>query len=172
MKKDMHFTCHFDKTVRALNHGGAFLVAENLEGRVNLMTIGWGTLGMIWGRPIFTVMVRKSRNTYETMNKGGEFTVNVPVNGLKKELLFCGTKSGRDYDKVKETGLDLVRSKKVGAPIIDQCQIHYECVIKNKKQLQKDDFLSPDIIKAYYSGGDYHMVFFGEIVASCCDEEI
>lgn len=170
MKKDMHFTDHFEKTIRSFHHGGAFLVAKNFRGQVNLMTIGWGSLGIIWGKPIFIVMVRNSRNTFTAMDQGEEFTVNVPEKGLKEELLFCGTKSGRDYDKVKETGLDLIESKKVKVPIILQCQIHYECVLVNKKQFQRDDFLAPDIPKRFYPNGDYHMVFFGEIVASYCDD--
>ena len=170
MKNDMNFSDHFGKTIQALSHGGAFLVAESSEGRVNVMTIGWGTLGVAWGKPIFAVLVRRSRHTFEAMNRGDSFTVNVPIGGFGKELLFCGTKSGRDHNKIKETGLVPGKSRKVKAPIIDQCQIHYECVTVSKKQMEKGDFLSPEIIRGYYGNDDHHMVFFGEIVVSYCDE--
>lgn len=168
----MEISDHFQKTLRALNHKGAFLAAELINGQANIMTIGWGTLGTIWGKPIFTVLVRPSRNTFKAITEGASFTINVPVNGLQKELLFCGTKSGRDFDKIKETGLILNESKKVKAPIIEQCQIHYECIIVNQTQLNKNDFLLSNIINNYYSNDDYHLLIFGKIVASYCEENL
>ena len=81
--------------------GTAALVTTAAEGKVNTMTIGWGTLGVEWGKPLFTVFVRQSRYTKELLDKNGEFTINVPLKGTdrKQALGFCGSKSGRDVDK-------------------------------------------------------------------------
>ena len=74
------------------------------------------------------VPVRKSRYTHGLIEKSGEFTVSVPLNkDLKDALMFCGTKSGRDYDKFKECNLTPIPGKEIDTPVIGECQLHYEC---------------------------------------------
>ena len=78
---------------------GAFLTTA-AGGRHNTMTIGWGALGNIWGKPVFTVMVRHSRYTHELIEAHNEFTVSFPLTAaFSKALGLCGSKSGRDMDK-------------------------------------------------------------------------
>ena len=82
------------------NVGKGVLLTTKADGRPNTMTIGWGTLGIEWGKPICTVFVRESRYTKELLDKNGEFTVNVPMGEIDKNILaVCGTKSGIDMDK-------------------------------------------------------------------------
>jgi flavin reductase (DIM6/NTAB) family NADH-FMN oxidoreductase RutF len=84
---------------------GAFLTVK-LEDKVNTMTIAWGSLGFMWNKPVFIAMVRYSRYTYELIDKAEDFTISLPLQGqLKKALGLCGSKSGRDIDKIKEFGL-------------------------------------------------------------------
>ena len=71
----------------------AALVTAKADGEVNSMTIGWGTLGTEWAKPIFTVFVRQSRHTKTLLDKNGEFTINVPLKGadVKEIMRVCGT---------------------------------------------------------------------------------
>jgi flavin reductase (DIM6/NTAB) family NADH-FMN oxidoreductase RutF len=84
---------------------GAFLTVR-AEDQVNTMTIGWATIGFVWKKEVFMVAVRDSRHTFSLMEKSDNFTVTVPTDKTFKEaVMFCGTKSGRDFDKFKECGL-------------------------------------------------------------------
>jgi len=150
----------------ALSGDGALLLTRDKDGRANPMTIGWAQVGIVWGRSTLTVLVRKSRYTYSCLLTGMEFTINVPAQGtLSEELLYCGTKSGRDVDKVDACGLTLKQARKVQTPIIEQCQVHYECRIVLRKQLSVDDFSAPAILDEYYQDNDHHMIVTGEILA-------
>ena len=85
--------------------------------KVNTMTIGWGTIGIEWGKPIFVAYVRVGRHTRQMLDETGEFTINVPYGDVDSRILgVCGTKSGRDTDKIAELGLELVDSDVVSVP--------------------------------------------------------
>jgi len=77
---------------------GAFLTVRAGEA-LNTMTIGWATIGYVWRKPVFTVLVRDSRHTFGIIEKAVDFTVSVPTTDMQDAIMFCGTKSGRDYDK-------------------------------------------------------------------------
>jgi len=142
---------------------GIFLTVKD-GGRVNTMTIGWGTFGRMWNRPVFMVMVRYSRFTYELIEKADAFTVSVPLNGkFKQALAVCGSKSGRDIDKFKECGLVAKPGQKVDTPVIDGCDIHVECRIVYKQPLAPEQ-LPKGIIDTSYKDGDFHVLYYGEIL--------
>jgi flavin reductase (DIM6/NTAB) family NADH-FMN oxidoreductase RutF len=173
MKVDMNWIQHIDQLKGALSGDGVFLVAVDQDGKANPMTIGWGQIGIVWSRPVFTVLVRRSRYTHGCLLHSEDFTINVPTKGkLKEELLFCGTKSGRDVDKAKTLGLTLTPGREISAPIIDACSLHYECRILARKQLERGDLVSPDVLSMYYKSDDHHMIVMGEIVAAYADEKI
>ena len=94
------------KTLAALANPGLLLAATNHEGRSNAMTIGWGSVGLVWGLPVFIVLVRPSRFTYGLIEETGEFTVNVPTRDLGAPAI-CGSRSGREMDKFGELGIAL-----------------------------------------------------------------
>ena len=158
---------HIDILKEALSGNGAFLVALDKNGRANPMTIGWAQVGIVWSRPTLTVLVRKSRYTYSCLVDTPDFTVNVPAVGtLDDQLLFCGTKSGRDLDKAAACGLTLSPAQRVRTPIIAECHVHYECKVVVRKQLSGTDFSSPAILDEYYQDDDQHMIVIGEIVTA------
>jgi len=151
----------------AFTRGGAFLVVVDQQGKPNAMTIGWGQVGIVWSRPVFTVLVRCSRYTHACIRSADAFTVNVPRGGeLSGELAFCGTHSGRDVDKAAECGLTMVPATAVEVPIIDECALHYECRILARTQQVREDFSSDEVLERYYASGDHHLAVFGEIVAA------
>lgn len=144
---------------------GAFLTVKSKD-KLNTMTIGWGNIGYIWNKPIFIVAIRYSRYTYEMIENSNEFTVSVPLKvDMKNELSVCGTKSGREIDKFKELNLTTREGNKVKTPIIDECDLHYECKIVYK-QAMEPGLLDQDIKDLKYKENDYHVLYYGEIVDS------
>ena len=146
------------------------LLTTRTEDRVNTMTIGWGKIGIEWNRPIFIAYVRETRFTKQMLEDSGEFTVNIPYGEVDNKILsYCGTKSGRDTDKILDMGLTLVASDVVDVPGIQQLPLTLECKVIYK---QKQDLNSmPDsVIQRFYpvmeeSGfQDYHIAYYGEIV--------
>ncbi|MBU3158603.1 flavin reductase family protein [Clostridium frigoris] len=160
---EINFTDNLERGMKFLKTQGAFLTVKDGE-KINTMTIGWGNVGYIWNRPIFTVMVRKSRYTIDFLENTNNFTVSIPLNeNMKKALMVCGSKSGRDIDKFKECNLTLEKSKKVDTPIIGECELFYECKIVYKQEMDPK-LLLKDIVKSSYEMGDYHTLYYGEIV--------
>ena len=173
MKKNTEWSDHAGLLRQALSGNGAFLVVPSRKPQANLMTIGWGEIGVVWSRPVFTVLVRRSRYTYDCLLEADSFTINVPRNGqLSEALEVCGTKSGRDLDKASSCSLDLTEGQKVACPVIEQCALHYECSIIARKQLENEDICSPEITRSYYAGGDYHMIVIGEILSAYAEEDL
>lgn len=169
-KTTIRYTDLFGETMRRMREDGLLLVTAGADGKPNVMTIGWGTIGAIWGRPVFVVLVRPSRYTYSRLEESGDFTVNVAPAELADAASHCGTVSGRDHDKFREKSLTTVPSRQVRPPIIQECVIHYEC-----RTLHKNDVIPGALAQAVlddaYPGGDFHRIYFGEIVAAYADED-
>jgi flavin reductase (DIM6/NTAB) family NADH-FMN oxidoreductase RutF len=89
--------------------------------------------------------------------------VSIPSANMGNELTFCGTKSGRDYDKFKECKLAVVAAQRVVSPIIKTPGLHYECKIVYKTAM-RPDFLDKELDQNVYPLKDYHTLYFGEIV--------
>jgi len=170
-KIEIGFTEHLDKTLSVMGKMGLLLVSADPKGKPNAMTIGWGTVGIIWGKPIFTVLVRPSRYTYGLIENSEDFTVNVPTADMRDAVNFCGSKSGRDYDKFKENGLIALPSKNVKTPAIEQCSIHYECKIVHKNDVMKEK-LDGKIVSSAYKSGDFHTIYYGEILGVYASPEL
>ena len=98
MKQEINVLAYAGQILEAVNKG--VLLTTAADGEVNAMTIGWGSFGIEWNKPLFTVYVRQSRYTKALLDKNPEFTVNIPVGAVDKKILgVCGSKSGRDVDK-------------------------------------------------------------------------
>ncbi|MGQ9630521.1 MAG: flavin reductase family protein [bacterium] len=163
-KVEVYYADYLKETFQVMGKEGLLLASQDGKGKPNAMTIGWGTVGIIWGKPVFVVLVRPSRYTYGLIESSGAFTVNVPPRELAEVVSFCGTVSGRDHDKFRERGLTAVPGKHVKAPIIEECVINYECRVVHKNDVLKDE-LDPRIRSSSYPAGDFHRVYFGEILA-------
>ena len=167
MKKQVNPFDYAGEICKALPKG--ILITTKNGDFVNSMTIGWGHIGIEWGKPIFVAYVRESRHTKTMLENHGEFTINVPVGDVDSNILaVCGRKSGRDLDKVKELGLHLVESDVVSVPGIEELPLTLECKVIYK---QKQDLsaIPEDILKRYYPADetgiqDYHYAYYGEIV--------
>ncbi len=153
---------HMAVAEEAISHikRGAFLTVKADEA-LNTMAIGWATIGFVWSKPILMVAVRNSRHTFEIIEEAADFTVSVPLGDMDDAIMFCGTKSGRDYDKFKECNLELKDGQKVVSPIINTPGLHFECKIVFKAAM--DPAHLAEEYDMLYPKKDYHTLYFGEI---------
>ena len=137
---------------------------------VNTMTIGWGKIGIEWNKPVFIAYVRETRHTRKMLDESGEFTVNIPCGKIDSGILsYCGTKSGRDTDKIRDLGLTLVDSDLVAAPGIRELPLTLECrvIYKQKQDLTQ---MQESVLERFYPAmdetgfQDYHIAYYGEIL--------
>lgn len=168
-----HFVEPFDyagNLCKALSKG-VLLTTRNGD-EVNTMTIGWGMIGIEWGKPVFLALVRQSRHTKKLLDATGEFTVNIPLDTVDKKIIgFCGSKSGADVDKIKELGLTLEEPAVICVPGIRQLPLTLECKVLYQ-QTQGAEHLPKSIVDRYYPMPyDDHTVYYGEIVSAYIIEE-
>ena len=142
---------------------GAFLTVSH-SGRDNTMTIGWGSLGVVWGKPIFSVLVRPSRYTFGLLEASGEFTVSVPLTDMTKALAICGSQSGRDIDKFAAAGLQKLPGIKLATPVIAGAGLHYECKVVFSQPMDPTR-LDAELGGTCYPCGDHHTIYYGLIEA-------
>ena len=148
----------------------ALLTAGSLE-RCNTMTIGWCQTGRLWNLPVCTVYVRPERYTYQFMEENPYFTVSVLPEGMKAAMALCGTKSGRDMDKIKACGLT-VRAGESGAPFFQEAETVLVC---RKLYVQDMDPAcvaagQEKILPYYGEKGGWHRIYTGEIVEAYAAE--
>lgn len=169
MKREIQVWDYAGEILEATGKG--VLLTTKADGQVNTMTIGWGTLGIEWGKPIFTVFVRQSRYTKQLLEKNPEFTINVPYGEFDKNILgVCGTKSGRDMDKIEALGLTLEEPLTVSVPAIRQLPLTLECKVIYRQD-QDPKAIDPECDARYYAKGtpnegDYHTAYYGLITAA------
>lgn len=172
MKKEISVYQYAPHILDHLTRSG-ILVTAKVGDKVNSITIGWGTIGMQWGKPLFQAYIRESRYTKAMLDEAKEFTVNIPLertDRVKEILAFCGAKSGRDCDKVSELGLTLVDGEKTAAPAIKELPITLECKVIYSVR-QDASAMPADVTGKYYPNwkvdrNDVHSVYYGEIVAA------
>lgn len=164
-KRDIQFTEHYSAVMRRLTSGGLLLGSYDAAGTPNIMTVGWGSLGSIWGIPGWIVLVRPSRHTYQGIEHGGVFSVNVPTADMSAACETCGTLSGRDVDKFAKCGLTAEKGQTVLAPVVAQCPIVYECQVVHSNDVMPER-LDEEIISGFHVNGDFHRVYFGKILSA------
>ncbi len=145
-----------------------FLVTAGDPDSHNTMTASWGYAGVMWNKNSFITAIRPQRYTKEFLDKSAYFTASFFPADMREALAFCGSHSGRDHDKEKQTGLTPV-SIDTGDGSTTTAYAQAELIIVCKKtyvQLMKSEcFISPEVDKANYAAGDYHTQYIGEIVA-------
>jgi len=125
-------------------------VAEH-EGKQSICPLGW-KMNTSGSPPMIAVSIAPARFTHDLIANSGEFVLAWPGEELAETTLFCGTCSGGDVDKIKETGLSIVHGQYVKAPLIQECIANLECRLAG--QLTTGD----------------HTIFVGEIMAVWVNE--
>ena len=148
------------------------LLTTKAGDKLNTMAIGWGMMGIQWNKPIFIALVRGCRHTYSMLEENPEFTINIPLEALDKNIIrVCGTKSGRDMDKFQELGLTAEDPEKISVPGIRQLPLTLECKVLYKQQQYPENLLSKEPLKFYQETpasiqDEYHTAYYGEIVSA------
>ncbi len=124
----------------------------DLKGKRNIITLAW-SMPVSFNPPMVAVSIGFQRESYRMIMESGEFVINVPSSKMVREVLLCGTLSGRSYDKFSKVGLTAVPARKVKAPVIGECIAHLECKVE----------------KAVEAGD--HMVFIGRVLEAYAEEE-
>ena len=140
------------------------LVSAGDKDKFNMMTASWGGVGFLWNKPVVFVFIRPERYTREFVDAKGAFTLSFLGEEHKTAHKICGAKSGRDIDKMKETGF---------TPIFEDGGIGYEeanLVLVCKKlyttKFEKEKFLSPELPAKWYPEDDFHHVYYGQIIGA------
>ena len=129
------------------------IVAVDDSGRVNTMPAGWAMIAS--GKPpMFAVAVGRSNYTHELIEQSQEFIIAFPSPGQEEGVLYTGTHSGRDVDKMANTGFETVPATRVRPPLLKGCIVNLECKLASRTP-----------------AGD-HTIFVGEVVASHIEEGV
>ena len=128
----------------------------------NTMTASWGGLGWLWNNPVAFIFVRPERHTHDFLESSDKVTLSFFPESCRKALQICGTKSGRDCDKVKEAGLDPAVLKD-GAMTFKQARLTLACRKLFKSDMKQADFLDKELLNKWYSNAGLHSVYVLEI---------
>ena len=127
--------------------------------RVNAMTASWGAMGVLWNRPVLIAFVRPQRYTYSLL-EASDVCSACFLDGQREALKICGTKSGRDTDKISESGLTPVELEGIWG------FAEAGRVLKLRKlfvsDMKKENFLDSALLRNYPEN-DYHRVYVYEI---------
>lgn len=179
MKRQINVFEYANEIMTHLQKG--VLLTTQSKGKVNTMTISWGSLGIEWNKPIFITYVRESRHTKKMLDENPEFTINIPVREFDKKILgFCGTQSGVSVDKIKHLDLTLEDSEVISVPGIKELPLTLECKVIYKQAQEpnaimkenRERFYPKDVSGDFHgANADYHTVYYGEIINAYIIEE-
>jgi flavin reductase (DIM6/NTAB) family NADH-FMN oxidoreductase RutF len=119
------------------------------DGAANVLTIAW--VGTVCSAPpMLSVAVRPSRYSWRLLNAAREFVVNIPPADLVRKVDLCGMWSGVEHDKFGELGLTAQPASKVDAPLITECPINLECVVRHQLDLGAHELFIAEIVAVHY----------------------
>ncbi len=123
----------------------AVIVTCGDETRSNMLTVAWtGTL--CTNPPMCYISVRPERYSYPLIRERMEFTINLTTAAMARATDWAGVRSGRDFDKWKETGLTAVKGVKVACPYIAESPLNIECRVKEIVKLGSHDMFIADVV--------------------------
>lgn len=141
------------------------LVTAGSMKHFNTMTASWGGFGILWNRPVAFVFIRPQRYTFEFTEKHDQFTLSFFGQEHREVLSYCGSRSGRNVDKVKETGIT-----PLATPSGNICFIESKLVFECKKLFRNDflaeHFMEKELTGNYYPEKDFHRMYIGEITSA------
>ena len=137
------------------------LVTSGNSDKFNTMTVSWGGVGIMWGKPVTYTFIRPQRYTFEFMEKNGYFSMSFFDETQRDALKFCGSKSGRDCDKVKETGLTPAFTED-GVPYFEEAKLVLVCKKMYSQFLNEESIEDTESVAKWYDN-DYHKMYVSEI---------
>ena len=141
------------------------LVTAGTSENFNTMTASWGSIGWLWNKPVAFVFIRPERYTHEFIEANERLTLSFYPEDCRKALQLCGTKSGRNTDKVVETGLTPITMKS-GTITFKEARLTLDCRKLFKTEMTEEAFIDKDVLHRWYSeqeGGGLHTIYIMEI---------
>jgi flavin reductase (DIM6/NTAB) family NADH-FMN oxidoreductase RutF len=132
---------------------------ESKESGVTAMTASWGGLGVLWNTPVATIYVRPQRHTYSLLENNERISLCFLGDGHRKDLAQCGSKSGKDFDKILECGLKVDEID--GVKVISDSQTVMVCKKLYADDLKEEKFIDRSHLSHY--NGDFHRFYVLEI---------
>lgn len=124
------------------------ITSRNKEGKDNVFTVAW--VGTVCTKPpMLSISIRPERLSYEYIKETMEFTVNLPAKSMVKAVDFCGVRSGRAVDKIKEMGFTMAEGEKISAPYIEECPVNIECQVKQIIPLGTHDMFLAEVVSSH-----------------------
>lgn len=146
---------------KLLNKDWALVSVKNGE-KENPMTISWGGIGIMWNKPVAFTFIRPQRYTFSLLENQEYYTINFFEENYREVLKFCGSKSGRDFDKAKETGITPCYNEK--APYYKEAKLVLICKKMYAQNLNGESIIDADTVSPAYNGDDFHKMYVSEIV--------
>lgn len=114
----------------------------------NMITLAW--CGVVCSMPPqISISIRPSRYSHTLITETGDFVVNIPTAEMTAKVDLCGMRSGRDSDKFQLTSLTSMPSQKVSSPMIKECPVNIECVLKQTVKLGAHDMFIGEVVAVH-----------------------
>lgn len=140
------------------------LITAGTPEHFNTMTASWGGIGFLWNKPVAFVFIRPERYTYEFAEKNEYLTLSFLGDENRQIHNICGSKSGRDTDKVQETGLKPLPTPE-GNITFEQSRLTLECRKLYSRMLEPESFIDKQPLEKWYSENNgMHKMYIVEIV--------
>ncbi len=152
----------FDNPFKLFGSDWGLVTAGNPEG-LNTMTVSWGGVGIMWNKPVTFTFIRPTRYTFEFLERNDLFTICFFDESYREALSFCGSKSGRNVNKVEETGLTPMFTEE-GAPCFEQARMVLVCKKLYAQFLNEESVLGGEPVLKQYNGDEYHKMYISEIL--------
>lgn len=140
------------------------LITAGNSSNYNTMTASWGGLGFVWGKSVAQCYIRHSRYTFPLAENNEIMTLSFYDESYRDALNICGTKSGRDIDKAKETGLTPVSTECGKGVYFNEANLVLVCRKLYANDIVLDDMLDKPLFEEIYAQKDYHKMYIMEIL--------
>lgn len=178
MKKEIDVYAYGKELLESLSTG--ILLNSKADGKLNTMTISWGSVGTFWGKPTFVTYVRTGRYTHQLLESNPYFTVSVPYGEFDRSILGkAGSLSGRDGDKVAQLGLTPFAAAVNGVEGFKELPLTLECKIVYKQTFDAGA-MSQEALDRFYpadvdgsncgANRDMHTAYYGEVMAAYIEQ--
>ena len=137
------------------------LVTAGRGDALGTMTVSWGGVGVLWGKNVATCYIRPQRYTKKFVDANDTFTLSFYGPEHKQALSICGSKSGRDCDKVKEAGLTPYFVD--GTAAFEEADMVFVCKKLYEDEIRPENFIAKENDEKWYPEKDYHTVYIAEI---------
>lgn len=138
------------------------LITAGNKNNINTMTASWGGFGILWNKPVCFIFVRPTRYTYKFIENEANFSLSFFDKEYKPTLQYCGSNSGRDVNKIQETGLTPIFSDN-NTPYFNEARLVVECHKLCFNDILPENFLDSSVEKNYPQN-NYHRMYIAKII--------